>query len=71
MTCSERSTASDSRYGSGMELMELAATGVGQNPLIWIIGGIVLVIGVGAVILARVLKPKAPADPLDPAQPAE
>ena len=58
-----------------MQLMELAATGVGQNPLIWIIGGVVLVVGVGAVILARVLRPKAPAataaQSLEPASPAE
>lgn len=37
---------------------QLAATGVSQNPLIWIIGGAVLVLGVSAVVLARVLKPK-------------
>lgn len=60
-----------------MQLIELAATGVGQNPLIWIIGGVVLVIGVGAVVLARVLKPKTPApaapaaEALEPAPPAE
>jgi LPXTG-motif cell wall-anchored protein len=54
-----------------MQLMELAATGVGQNPLIWIIGGVVLVVGVGAVVLARVLKPKTPAPSVSPAEPLE